>query len=276
MPIVPRIWENIRFIMAISGEAFSKYMGKLKKYIGNIPYHYFIYAASEGIFGTAAGVDRPDEYVLAPKVGYFEFLCTDEDDEESGLKICDFGELKVGEKYELVYTGFSGFYRYRMGDIIKIKGFYHNAPIVQFCYRRKQTVNVAGEKMDMGSIANVVHSFEEEYNLEGNDFCIYPDEDVIPAKYVILLEINSDKRPNIPVDEMREKIDYLLGLINIDYADCRNLKEIGAPEIHFLKKGAFDRYKERLHLSGKEVGQHKPVRIIDTDEKKEFFFGEIM
>lgn len=273
-PIVPRIWENIRFIMAISGEAFSKYMDKLRRYIGSVPYHYFIYAASEGIFGPALGVNRPDEYVLAPKIGFFEFLPIDAENEPGSLEVCKAGELKIGMKYELVYTGFAGFYRYRMGDIIEIKGFYHKAPIVKFCYRRKQTVNVAGEKMDMGSIANVVGSLEEKYNLMGNDFCIYPDEDVIPARYVLLLEIESEEKPDISQEELHKVMDDFFRKINMDYDDCRNTKEIGMPELYFLRKGAFERYKEYLHTNGKEIGQHKPVRILDTEEKKKFFFGE--
>lgn len=275
-PIVPRIWKNIRFVMAISGNAFSRYMDKLRQYIGTIPYHYFIYAASEGIFGPALGVNRPDEYVVAPKIGIYEFLPITEEEEENNLETLQASEVSVGMKYELVYTGFSGFYRYRMGDIVEIKGFYHKAPIVKFCYRKKQTVNVVGEKMDMGSISCVIRDFEEKYDLVGNDFCIYPDEDVIPARYVVLLEIDSDETPNIPEEERWETIDGFFRRVNVDYDDCRNLKEIGMPVVHFLKKGAFERYKEHLHTRGKEIGQHKPVRIIDTEEKKHFFFGEIL
>lgn len=274
-PIVPRIWKNIHFIMAISGETFSKYMEKLRKYIGTIPYHCFIYAASEGIFGTALGLNRFDEYVLVPSVGLYEFLPLDADEEGGNIKTYTQEDIQVGEKYELIYTGVSGFYRYRMGDVIEIKGFYHDAPVVKYCYRRKQTVNVAGEKMDMGSIASVVGDFEETYELIGNDFCIYPDEDRIPARYVVLLDVENEQKPNIPQDELNCAMDALLRRINADYDDCRNLKEIAMPEVYFLRRGAFERYKEHLHNSGKEVGQHKPVRIIDTEEKREFFFSEI-
>jgi hypothetical protein len=90
------------------------------------------------------------------------------------------------------------------------------------------------------------------------------------------MEINCDRKPNISKDDMVKTIDKLFRTVNMDYDDCRNLKEIGAPEVHFLKKGAFERYKEHLYGNGKEVGQHKPVRVIDTEEKKKFFFGEIM
>lgn len=91
-----------------------------------------------------------------------------------------------------------------------------------------------------------------------------------------MLEVDNEEKPNIPEKEKNDVLDSFFRNVNMDYDDCRNLKEIGAPEIHFLRKGAFERYKEHLHVKGKEIGQHKPVRILDTDEKKEFFFKEIL
>lgn len=275
-PIILRIWKSIKFVMAISGEAFNKYMTKLVYYMGEIPYHYFVYGASEGIFGVAHELDRPDEYILASKIGYYEFLPVDIEMNGITLNTCGAKDLEIGKKYELVYTGFSGFYRYRMGDIIEIKGYYYNAPIVKFCYRRKQMVNIAGEKMDIGSILNVIHYYEEYFGIDVNDFCIYPDKDSIPGKYVFLLEVDKDTKMDVSYKKRTEKMDYLLKNMNMDYKDCRELHEIGKPIVHYLKEGTFQRFKETLYMQGKEVGQHKPVRIIDTEEKKDFFFHEIL
>ena len=275
-PIILRIWKTIKFVMAISGETFHKYMTKLVSYMGEIPYHYFVYGASEGIFGVAHEVNRPDEYILASKIGYYEFLPVDIEMNGITLNTCEAKDLEIGKKYELVYTGFSGFYRYRMGDIIEMKGYYYNAPIVKFCYRRKQMVNIAGEKMDIGSILNIIHSYEEYFGITVNDFCIYPDKNSIPGKYVFLLEVDKDTKMDVPYERRTEKMDYLLKNINLDYKDCRELQEIGKPIVHYLKEGTFERFKETLYMQGKEVGQHKPVRIIDTEEKKDFFFREIL
>lgn len=275
-PIIPRIWKNIKFVMAISGEIFTKYMKMFQNYLGNIPYHYFVYGASEGIFSVAKEVNKPDEYVLASKNGYYEFLPLDAEDNQFTLDTCEAKDLEIGKKYELVYTGFSGFYRYCMGDIIEIKGYYYEAPIVRFCYRKKQMINIAGEKMDMGSIANVISAYEEYFEITINDFCIYLDEDTIPGRYIFLLEIVRNSKRDISYEDRTKKIDQLLKSANLDYEDCRKLQEIGKPIVHYLKEGTFERYKENLLKKGKEVGQYKPVRILDTDEKKNFFFREIL
>lgn len=275
-PIIPRIWGNMKFIMAIGGGPFNKYTTMLRKYMGNIPCHHFVYGASEGIFGVAAEVNRPDEYILASKIGYYEFLPIDAEDNEIIPDTCEAKELQIGKKYELVYTGFSGFYRYRMGDIIEMKGYYYNAPIVKFCYRKKQIINVAGEKMDIGSITKVVNSYEEYYGIKVNDFCIYLDKNTVPGRYVLLMEIEEGTETDTSYEERTERIDQLLKSISIDYKDCRRLQEIGKPIVHYLKEGTFERYKQELYTQGKEIGQYKPVRILDSNEKKNFFFNEIL
>lgn len=272
-PIVPRIWPKLRFVMAIGGEVFAAHMKKLQKDIGEIPFHYFIYAASEGIFGTAYGVGRPDAYVLTPGTGFFEFLPAGRED--SG-QICGSREVGQGKKYELVVTGTAGFYRYRMGDVIEVVDFYHKAPVIRFCYRSVQSVNVAGEKMDMENFAKAVKAFAHTYGIGIGEFCIYPDVDETPARYLVLLEASADEiLPDQP-DRAAETMDRLLRRQHLGYDDCRGLGEIGMPVVYFLRQGASLRYQKHLMTQGIETGQYKPVRILDTEEKKEFFFGEIL
>jgi len=272
-PIVPRIWPKLRFVMAIGGEVFSAYMKRLQKDIGEIPYHYFIYAASEGVFGTAFGVGQPDVYLLTPRTGFFEFLPAGQEDLE---RCCKAADVEKGKKYELLYTGTAGFYRYRMGDVIEIVDFYHKAPVVKFCYRSMQCVNVAGEKMDMGNIAKAVGAFADTYGIEISEYCIYPDVDEIPARYIILLEMPKGQRlPDTP-EKTAKVMDSLLRRQHLDYDDCRSLGEIGLPRVCFLRQGTFLRYQRRIQEQGTETGQYKPVRILDTWEKKEFFFSEMI
>lgn len=269
-PVVPRIWKQIRFIMAISGSAYSSYMKKMRRYIGDVPYHHFIYAASEGIFGTAYGVNLPDNYLLAPKLGFFEFIPEEREDTQAVL---DASGLEQGEKYELVYTGFAGFYRYRMGDIIEVIGFYGSIPLVKFCYRRKQCVNIAGEKMDMESIAQAVEAFAAPYDAQVQDFCVYPNVNHIPGRYEVFLEWQANAA-SVAQTDAATFMDKLLRAQNLDYDDCRNLAEIDEPVVYFLKEGTFETYKEHLQSQGVEMGQYKPIRILDTEDRIRFFFGE--
>lgn len=106
IPIVLRIWKKLRVVVAISGRAFTSYMKKLRIYIGDIPYHYFIYGSSEGFLGAAFGVET-DMYMPVPIGGFFEYIPLAEADGDI-RNVLDASQVKQGEKYELVFTGYVG------------------------------------------------------------------------------------------------------------------------------------------------------------------------
>lgn len=91
-----------------------------------------------------------------------------------------------------------------------------------------------------------------------------------------VLEAPQSGRPDIPEQEAAQTMDQMLRRYNIDYDDCRRLKEIWPVRVHFLKNGTTNLHMESLRLQGMDVSQYKPVRIIDTPEKKAFFFGQIL
>ena len=57
----------------------------------------------------------------------------DMEDVKSRLLLAD--ELRVGHEYELVVTTRSGLYRYRQGDVVRVREFHNQAPVVQLLYR---------------------------------------------------------------------------------------------------------------------------------------------
>jgi hypothetical protein len=52
-------------------------------------------------------------------------------------------------------------------------------------------------------------------------------------------------------------------------------KKISENQVCFLKKGTYDDYREVLRKRGANLNQVKPIKVIDTDEKRDFFFDHI-
>ena len=44
-------------------------------------------------------------------------------------------EVEVGQRYEIVLTTQSGFYRYRVGDVVEVVDLHHNCPLIRVMYR---------------------------------------------------------------------------------------------------------------------------------------------
>ena len=84
--------------------------------------------------------ENSGQYILVPGAMFFEFIPIHEnniEEEEKDIsKVLFIDQLEIDKSYEIVITNFSGLYRYRMGDVIKIVGYHNASPIIEFQYRK--------------------------------------------------------------------------------------------------------------------------------------------
>jgi hypothetical protein len=263
--IIKKIWPKVRYVLAIGGKSFAYYTEKMQEYAGDIPMHPYAYAASEGIFGVAEKMDQTDRYILFPEAGFFEFLPLNEEQMEEKRPLFMW-EIGIGERYELVFTNHSGLYRYCMQDVIEVVDWYGQAPIVQFCYRKHQVINIAGEKSNQEQLVEAIRQFAFRMRCEIMGYCVQQDmSDVLP-RYQFYLECT-----DIPISGAEGVLDDCLCRVNYEYQGCRKMNEIGKVRISYLRAGSFALYEEQLAKNGKMMGQNKQVCILDTEEKKQFF-----
>ncbi len=268
-PIVPRLWPRLSYVSAIGTGGFAVYAEKVKQFIGDIPIDYSVYAASEGIFASASAMNDP-KYDLLTDSCFFEFLPMDGTaDEAHPLTV---GELETGKEYEVIITNLSGFYRYRIRDVIRVLGYHNSMPQITFAYRISQMVNLAAEKTTEEHLSHAVHGLSEALHCTIEDDCLYIDFDVDPARYVLLIE--PDKP--LPVDKLEtyaRLFEEKLCDANKEYAICRYDRSIGHPLVLLQQPETHALWREFKIYKGASQNQVKPVRILDTPQKQKFFFG---
>ncbi|XP_049387873.1 indole-3-acetic acid-amido synthetase GH3.6-like, partial [Solanum stenotomum] len=133
--IVTRLWPNTKYVDVVVTGAMSQYIPMLDYYCNSLPLVSTTYASSECSFGINLNpLCKPSEvsYTLIPIVDYFEFLPIHRS------KLVDLVDVKIGQEYELVVTTYSGLYRYRVGDVLRVSGYKNNAP--QFNFIRRENV----------------------------------------------------------------------------------------------------------------------------------------
>ncbi len=263
--IIKKIWKNMKYILAIGGDSFFYYTEKMREYSGGIPVHYFVYAASEGVFGLAESMDVPDKYMLLPESVFFEFIPVVGDNAPLLLD-----GVEVGKKYELVVTNRSGLYRYRLGDIVKIVGLHEKAPVVKFCYRRNQVINIAGEKSNQQQFDTAIKRFAELAQTEVRGYCVQEDFSGISPRYLFYMECENAPRN---ADALFEEC---MCAANPEYKSCLNMREIRPLHIELLREGSFKRYEKTLAERGKPMAQSKMPHFLNTEEKKNFFVSQII
>jgi hypothetical protein len=268
-PIVPRLWPNLSYISAIGTGGFAIYAEKVRQFTGDIPIDYSVYAASEGIFASASAMNDP-KYDLLTDSCFFEFLPTDGSADEAHPLTLD--QLEQGKEYEIIITNLSGFYRYRIKDVIRVLGFHDTTPQITFAYRISQMVNLAAEKTTEEHLSSAVAEFSRAIGCGIDDYCLYIDYDVDPARYVLLVE------PDRPLDvtqlDTYAKIfEEKLRHANVEYSVCRDDRSIGHPVVLLQQPQTHALWRDFKVYKGASPNQVKPVRILDVPQKEKFFFG---
>ncbi len=270
-PIVPRIWPKCCWMYGMGTGSLSFYADKLRRYLGpDMPIHYLGYAASEGVMAVPIELNS-FEYVLLPQNGFYEFLPMDAPEDSTPLTI---SQLEEGKDYEIIITNMSGLYRYRIEDVVRCTGFYKQSPKLTFLYRRNQIANISGEKINQQAFDLLVHDLSEAVGEEFVGYSVYPDRTTSPGHYCILIEPEKEL-PDSECARFAEIFEKRLCETNVLVPPLLRNGALGHCEVKFLRKGTYEDYRQVLKDRGANLNQVKPIKVIDNDERKEFFLSHI-
>ncbi|KAF2536193.1 hypothetical protein F2Q68_00022832 [Brassica cretica] len=182
-------------------------------------------------------------------------------------------DVKVGHDYEPVVTTFSGLYRYRLGDVLRVTGFYNNAPQFHFVGRNKVVLSIDMDKTYEEDLLNAVTNAKlllEPHDFVLIDFTSRVDFSSYPGRYVLYWELGSkvkDKKLE-PKREVMEECCFTVeeSLDSVYRKGRKNDKNIGPLEIKVVRRGAFDELMNFFVSRGTSVSQYKTPRSVKNEE----------
>lgn len=274
-PIASDIWPSFGYASGTGGAGFSPYTQTVRRFIGKIPINMSSYAASEGMFAMSVKMDIA-EYAMIPEAGFFEFIPEkDMDLPESELmeRTLGINELRTGESYEIVVTNLSGLYRYRIGDVLTVKGCFGQSPLISFGYRRHQILNIVGEKTNDDMILYAINGMREQMGIHVVGWSACEDSSTSPARYQMFMEIEphvSGKKQQ----KMRDILEEKLSEASEYYRNYRHENKIGAMELILLKPKTYALYRDIQIKNGASSNQLKPIHRINDPQTRAFFCGQ--
>ncbi len=277
-PVAPKIWPGLQWAYGMMGSNLSVYVDKLRKVIGpNVPIHNMGYAAAEGFFAAPTELDVND-YVLLPWCLFFEFLPIDdlENAADDTVKPLLINELEVGKNYEMIVSNFSGLYRYKMEDVVHVTRMYNNTPEIELLFRQNLSMNVANEKTTTDMIDAAVQNAVKEMGVEYRGFSFYPDFSTKPPRYTLLIELKDGALDEDGRQKFIETIDHQFDEINEKYYKYRRWGMLNRPEVLFLEDKTYVGYNEMLAAKGVVLNQIKPVTVINSEERKDYFLSHVI
>lgn len=249
--IAKRLWPGLVVLSGVSNKSYFAEDAALERYVGSIPRHYLSYNSSECYIGELLRENSFD-YVLVPRTAFYEFIPYSADDDITETVLPH--ECEPGKLYEIVVTTFSGLYRYRMGDILQVKGFHKKSPVFELAFRRRQTLNIAGEKMTILQMEKVIQKMREKgIGIEAYSFGASLAQ--MPARYIALFAMKDGT--DVPVSA--DMLDRTISDVNRDYMDLRQLGCLDKPIVYAVDSS---RYREITEHFRKERRHNKPLHIL--------------
>lgn len=251
--IGPRVWPNMKYVAGVSTGSFSIYRPELSGYLGHIPWYNGFYGASEGSIAANVSVKNPNDYALLTGMNFFEFVPEDHIQEERPQTVAAH-QVVPGKKYEVVVTNPAGLYRYRVGDVVEIKGFYKQTPILAFSYRTGSLLNVAAEKTSEKQTTDAIRQFSLYMAQQGQrvvDFTARPDIQTIPPRYVFYVELSHPEALSPRAAQQAATVlNHELGKANPDLREMQQDNYVGLPVVKFVAPGTFDQMAAFIRNSG--------------------------
>ena len=264
--LMKRIWPNLTVICGIGNASFASAANHIRSVAKGVPFDFSIYGASEGLVAAVPALETTDMQLLTDSC-FYEFIPFGD---ESGT-VLTLDQLKVGEKYEILITTQAGLYRYRLKDVIEVKGFRGACPLIAFVYRKGQLFNIAGEKFSEEDARNTIMMLEKAHGVSIDKWLFYQDESVMPNRYALVVESDAGLDWEACIDEL----ETYMGQCNKRYESQRAKCFIARLTVQLQEPGTHDAWAARCIEKGASAAQVKPVHSLDNQEKREFFLGRI-
>lgn len=196
------------------------------------------YGASEGKFNIPVNPGKSDGF-LAIFGLFFEFLPL------GGKETVLLQDTEPEQMYELILTNYSGFYRYNIHDIVRVKRDANGFPLLTFLCKSKDCIEISGRKLYSCDLLDFVGKYEKDKNVffaliqgrKNND------------KLELLVETKED---NVDIDDFKK---YM--------TDKLNEKNIELSDVVLKDKGYRDSLYTKVLDSGKSMVSTKIAVFVD-------------
>lgn len=164
---------------------------------------------------------------LATFSAFYEFIPV------GGDEVLTADQLEAGGQYELIVTNYSGLYRYRLNDIIVVRGFDGDTPDIEFLTKSREILNIAQEKVPASGVLECVGRMAGELGFGVRQAQVR--ENLEAQAYDVYIELEG--RTDVPTAEMSERLDGLLRGSYDLYDRNRMFGSLNGPIVTIMRGG---------------------------------------
>ncbi len=204
----------------------------------------------KGLFSTEAPMTVPiiPAHGCVPIVTelFFEFA------DEAG-RISRLHELEKGKTYSVIFSQVNGFARYRIGDRVKVSGYYEHTPCLDFVGREGVVCDLVGEKLHEQCVKEAIaqlHLADSRFQM-----LIPVPFSEGPSYYLLLLD-----KLEADAEDVSRRLDELLQG-SYRYREARLMGQLNVPKVH-VAADAQERCLEYFARQGMRWGNIKHTYLV--------------
>jgi hypothetical protein len=202
-------WNPERLLIGTwTGGSVGLYLRMLPRYYGPAPIRDLGLVASEGRF-TIPISDSTPAGVLDTTTHYFEFIPEDEIDSPQPT-VLGADEIVEGRNYFILPTTSHGLYRYDIRDLVRVVGYHHRTPLIQFLSKGSLFSNLTGEKLSEHQVTASVADAADVWPGRLTTFSLAPCWDESTPYYGFFVE-QTEVLDNDACGRFLRRLDECLG-----------------------------------------------------------------
>ncbi|KAG0699821.1 GH3 auxin-responsive promoter [Suillus ampliporus] len=273
-----RVWPDLIEFIGITGGPAAASVPKVTHILGPS-----VHIQSSGYGGSECSVAPPyhkgnpnTDFKVLFGDGVTEFL--DVHSGEPSERVLSAWELVTGGHYEPVLTTRNGLWRYRLGDVVAVKGFDPDdgLPIINYLHRRDGSLGLAfGITCTESQLTNAIVSVVERCIGQIVDFTIVGDERETPITYGYLVEVVGEigKDARMVTQQTFEDLMAANHEYRVAFWQGRSRK----PTIRLVEKGTFSEYRrQKSEKANVSIGQVKVPVVLSDPTFKEWLLKRVI
>lgn len=263
------LFPNLKVIGAWTRGTLAYYLPDLKQLFPRAELFDLPFNSTESTYGiplhnTQGSVAISDGNIL-------EFIPQDDWYSEQPTTL-NLWQLLPGKYYSLVVTNGAGIYRCRFGDIVKVNGFYNQAPILEFVCKESRSIRIADSNFTLFEtlFSDVMSHYKEQDGFHIPDFIVFYHEQQGRFRMVI------DKRiSELALDKIQNTVEEQLKLQSQTYRSAIEQGFIQPIQVETGESKQFQAFhREVTFAKRKPTFQAKPLFLCTDFSKYEGYFGK--
>lgn len=173
--------------------------------------------------------------------------------------------LEDGGQYELLVTNYSGLYRYRLNDIVAVRGFEGDTPVIEFLTKSREILNIAQEKVPAPGVLDCVNRMAAGHGFQVRQAQVRE----VPEAQAYEVYVEPESPTDASTVSMAEDLDRILSETFELYGRNRMLGSLNGPSVTIMRDGWQESLFQAREAQGSPRSQIKlDARIMAPPEER--------